>query len=107
MDLELLKLARRKRGVTQEKLSKDLGFKNKSSYCLIEKGKTSISVDIANQIIKCLDLSKEESYQIFYAPRVQETSTNNFGMQRKNPKTQNLQLSLFGEEKDSERGGIQ
>lgn len=45
MDLALLRAERMKRGITQEKLAKCLGFKDKSSYCLMEKGKTSISVE--------------------------------------------------------------
>lgn len=39
MDLALLRAERMKRGITQEKLAKCLGFKDKSSYCLMEKGK--------------------------------------------------------------------
>lgn len=77
MDLALLKSERMKRGVTQEKLAKTLGFKNKSSYCLIEKGKTSVSVDTANQIAIHLGLSKDVAYRIFFESKVQETSTNN------------------------------
>ena len=46
MDLALLRAERMKRGITQEKLAKCLGFKDKSSYCLMEKGKTSISVEV-------------------------------------------------------------
>lgn len=76
MNLTLLREERLKRGITQEKLAKYLGFKDKSSYCLIEKGKTSISVDVANQIAIHLGLSKEMTYKIFFANEVQETSTN-------------------------------
>ena len=72
MDLALLRAERMKRGITQEKLAKCLGFKDKSSYCLMEKGKTSISVDIAIH----LGLSKEMTYKIFFAKEVQETSTD-------------------------------
>lgn len=66
MDLKLLKAERVKQGITQEKLADYLGFKDKSSYCLIEKGKTSISVDTASKIIECLKLSKDTSYRIFF-----------------------------------------
>lgn len=76
MDLALLKSERVKRGVTQEKLAKLLGFKDKSSYCLIERGKTSVSVDTANQIAIHLGLSKDVAYKIFFEQEVQETSTN-------------------------------
>lgn len=77
MDLALLKAERVKRGITQEKLARLLGFKDKSSYCLIERGKTSVSVDTANQIAIHLGLSKDVAYKIFFDPIVQETSTNN------------------------------
>lgn len=70
MDLALLKSERIKRGITQEKLAKSLGFKDKSSYCLIEKGKTSISVDTAKQIAIHLGLSKMKDI-FFKIKRVQ------------------------------------
>lgn len=75
MDLALLKSERVRRGVTQETMAKGLGFKDKSSYCLIEKGKTTISVETANKIAIILGFSKELTYKIFFAPEVQETST--------------------------------
>ena len=75
MNLALLKSERVRRGVTQEAMAKSLGFKDKSSYCLIEKGKTTISVETANKIAIILGFSKELTYSIFYAPEVQETST--------------------------------
>lgn len=67
MNLLLLKEERTKRGITQEQLAKCLGFKSKSSYCLMEKGITSISVDMANKIVVYLGLSKEMAYKIFFA----------------------------------------
>lgn len=75
MDLTLLKEERMKRGITQEKLAKLIGFKDKSSYCLIENGKTSVSVDTANLIAVHLGLSKETACRIFFENEVQETST--------------------------------
>ncbi len=76
MNHALLKEERVKRGITQETMAKQLGFKDKSSYCLMEKGKTSISVDVANKIIAVLDLSKTSAYNIFFTPEVKETSIN-------------------------------
>ena len=70
MNLVLLKVERVRRGVTQEKMAKALGFKDKSSYCLMEKGKTSISVDTANKIATFLELSKEVTYEIFFETKV-------------------------------------
>lgn len=75
MNLVLLKSERMKRGITQEKLARSLGFKDKSSYCLIEKGKTSVSVETANQIAIHLGLSKDVAYKIFFENGVQDTST--------------------------------
>lgn len=75
MDLILLKEERIKRGITQERVAKKLGFKDKSSYCLIEKGRTSISVDMAKQIVDYFHLSEDVAYKIFLASEVQETST--------------------------------
>lgn len=69
MDLALLRAESMRRGITQEKLAKCLGFKDKSSYCLIEKGKTSVSVDTANQIAIHFGLSKDVAYKIFFLPR--------------------------------------
>lgn len=75
MNLMLLKSERKKRGITQETLAKSLGFKDRSSYCLIERGKTNVSIDTANKIAIFLGLSKEVTYKIFFEPEVQETST--------------------------------
>jgi DNA-binding XRE family transcriptional regulator len=66
MNLILLKKERIKRGFTQEKMAQLLGFKSKSSYCLIEKGKVGISVDIAGDIAKQLGLSKKKVVKIFF-----------------------------------------
>jgi transcriptional regulator with XRE-family HTH domain len=76
MNLTLLKSERIKRGITQEKLAKLLGFKDKSSYCLIEKGKTAVSVDTANKIALHLGLSKDVTYEIFFEQDVQDASTS-------------------------------
>ena len=69
MNLALLKSERMRRGITQEKMATSLGFKDKSSYCLIEKGKTTISIDTANKIAIILGFSKELTYEIFFLPQ--------------------------------------
>lgn len=89
MNLALLKAERVKRGITQEQLAKGLGFKDKSSYCLIENGKTAVSVNTANQIAIYLGLSKNLIYEIFFEQKVQETSTNtilSLGIENENGK---------------------
>lgn len=65
--LNLLKLKeiRELRNITQEKMSIMLGYKDKSSYCLIESGKTRISISQAATIKKHLCLSSEEFEEIF------------------------------------------
>ena len=50
MDLTLLRVERVRKGYTQEQLANILGFKNKSSYCLIENGKATVSIELANRI---------------------------------------------------------
>lgn len=70
MDLELLKQERIKRGLSQKQMTKELGFRDKSSYCLIENGKTQISVSLMNKIIEVLNLSTEQATRIFIATKV-------------------------------------
>ena len=76
MNLSLLRAERVKRGVTQEIMANSLGFKDKSSYCLMENGKTAISVDIANKIANFLRFTPDLTYEIFFTNEVQETSAN-------------------------------
>jgi transcriptional regulator with XRE-family HTH domain len=45
MQVKNLKYLRTKYDMTQEDMAKLLGFKGKSSYCLIEKGKTELSIE--------------------------------------------------------------
>lgn len=80
MNLALLKSERRRLGVTQATMAKNLGFKDRSSYCLIENGKTAVSIDTANIIIKSLNLSVQKACKIFFDMEVQETSTNNLNV---------------------------
>lgn len=70
MNLELLKRERIKKGLSQKRMAEELGFKDKSSYCLIENGKTQISVPLMNKIIKVLNLSTELTIEIFVANKV-------------------------------------
>lgn len=76
MDLTLLRVERVRKGYTQEQLANILEFKNKSSYCLIENGKATVSIELANRIAIALGLSEDITYRIFFADKVQDSSTN-------------------------------
>lgn len=67
MNLKLLKLARVKKGLTQKQMAEELGFRDKSSYCLIENGKTQISTSTMRKMITILQLSEDEAIKIFFA----------------------------------------
>lgn len=75
MNLELLKSERKAKGYTQKYMAEQLGFKDRSSYCLIENGKCSVDIELANQIASLLNLSKQKTYEIFFNSKVQTTST--------------------------------
>ena len=75
MNLKLLKDERVKRGLTQKNMAERLGFKDRSSYCLIENGKISVDIELANKIATILNLSRQKTFEIFFASQVQETST--------------------------------
>ena len=70
MNLKLLKEKRLDKGLSQQQVAEKLGFQDKSSYCLIENGKTQISVARMNEIIKVLELSTEQATEIFIVPKV-------------------------------------
>lgn len=67
MDCKLLKEARVAAGVTQEAMATAIGYKDKSSYCLLEKGAVKCTVDQAKAIKEALDLSVDMYAQIFLA----------------------------------------
>lgn len=75
MNLKLLKDERVKQGYTQKYMAEKLGFKDRSSYCLIEKGKISVDIDLANKIASILHLSHQRTLEIFFTSQVQESST--------------------------------
>ncbi|MCD8150544.1 MAG: helix-turn-helix domain-containing protein [Clostridiales bacterium] len=75
MNLELLKSERKSKGYTQQFMADQLGFKDRSSYCLIENGKCSVDIELANRIASVLKLSERRTFEIFFASQVQEAST--------------------------------
>lgn len=66
MNIKLLIEFREKKGYSQEQMATILGYKSKASYSLIESGKTKISINLANEIIKILDLSKDDVLKVFF-----------------------------------------
>lgn len=75
MNLELLKSERKAKGYTQKYMAEQLGFKDRSSYCLIENGKCSVDIELANRIASVLGLSERRTFEIFFASKVQVSST--------------------------------
>ena len=75
MNLELLKQERKSQGFTQQYMAEALGFKDRSSYCLIENGKCSVDIELANRIELILNLSERRTFEIFFASKVQVSST--------------------------------
>lgn len=75
MNQELLMIKRKNAGYTQQQMAVLLGYKDKSSYCLIENGKVPITLDNAKKIKQILQLSYREFNQIFFIEKVEETQT--------------------------------
>lgn len=75
MNHKLLILKRKNAGYTQQQMAVSLGYKDKSSYCLIENGKAPITLDNAKKIKQILQLNDKDFNQIFFADEVEETQT--------------------------------
>lgn len=56
MKIEKLQDLRKIKGYTQEQMAHKLGYKDKSSYCHIEKGKVKITLDVLIRICKILEV---------------------------------------------------
>lgn len=65
MDYELLKETRVAAGVTQEAMAEALGYKDKSSYCLLENGTVKCTVEQSKKIKQVLSMSLELYAAIF------------------------------------------
>lgn len=75
MNLELLIKFREEKGFTQEDMAKKLNYKSKGSYCLIENGKSRITIELAKNIRNILNLNEKEFKRIFFEDEVPETKT--------------------------------
>lgn len=60
---------------TQEYVAKQIGYKSKSAYNNIIKGKVKITLEISLRIKKALNLTQKEYKEIFFANEVQDTRT--------------------------------
>lgn len=65
MNYELLRELRREAGLTQEAMAEQMGYKGKSSYCLLENGTVKCTVEQAKKIKQVLDLSLVQFSTVF------------------------------------------
>lgn len=76
MNLKLLAAKREEKGLTQEQMGNYLGYKSKSSYCMMENGKIKITIEAAKKIKNILQLTNKEFNTIFFNDKVQDNTTN-------------------------------
>jgi putative transcriptional regulator len=65
-----LKEARLAKGLTQEQLAAMTGLKSKGHYCMIEKGRRGVSIELALRIAEVLGQPVEK---LFFTPKVNQT----------------------------------
>lgn len=53
---EKLRQIRIQKGFTQEQISRKMGYRSKSSYCMLENGLTEMSIKKAKKICSILDI---------------------------------------------------
>ena len=56
MKLENLKKLRKSKGITQAEMAEMLGYKGKSSYCMLENGRVRMQLDTARRIAEILEV---------------------------------------------------
>lgn len=66
MNTNLLIKFRERKKYSQEQMAKMLGYRSKGSYSLIESGKTKVHIELANKLIKILELTSEEILVLFF-----------------------------------------
>jgi DNA-binding XRE family transcriptional regulator len=76
MNYRKLAELREQSGFTQEEMANSLGYKDKSSYCLIENGKVKLTLEKAKLIKEKLNLSNIEFIAIFFNENVEVSQTN-------------------------------
>ncbi|NMA02938.1 MAG: helix-turn-helix transcriptional regulator [Clostridia bacterium] len=56
MNMAKLHALRKTKGYTQEQMAHKLGYKDKSSYCHIEKGNVKITLELLQKICEILEV---------------------------------------------------
>ncbi len=72
MTLKRLKELRKLKGLTQNDMAQKLGYKGKSSYCMLENGQVRMTIDTAKKIA---DILGEDVKVIFFDQQVQVSQT--------------------------------
>lgn len=75
MNVKLLVQFRDRKQYSQQQMAQMLGYKSKGSYSLIESGKTKVHIELANKIVKILDLSEVEILSLFFNYKVLKSQT--------------------------------
>lgn len=57
-----LKKIREEKGITQEKMAKELGYSGKSGYSMLENGKVRLTLEQAVKIAKKLEMSIDDIF---------------------------------------------
>lgn len=70
---KFLKELREKSGYTQEDMAKELGYKGKSGYCLLENGSVKMTIEKARKISEVFNIDPI----IFFEVEVEDSSTGN------------------------------
>lgn len=76
MNINLLREKRKRIGLTQETVAKEMGYSNKSGYCMLETGQINVSIEQAMRLKSILSLDDTEFSQIFFDEEVQEACTS-------------------------------
>lgn len=65
MNLELLREKRKSKGITQEDMATAMGYRNKSSYSMLENGQVKFDAEKMKIAKNKLDLTDDEYFEIF------------------------------------------
>ncbi len=65
MNLEKLREKRKAKGITQEDMALAMGYRNKSSYSMLENGQVKFDADKMKIAKNRLELSNNEFFEIF------------------------------------------